>query len=64
MVMSLDSDAAAAAIGAYFGPRVLHDEPIWSSILLEAAADFESAEDLRDALDLMGLEDVLRAESA
>ena len=62
--MSLDSDAAAQAIGAYFGPRVLLDEPIWSSVLVEAAEHFDSVEDLRDALDLMGLEDVAPAASA
>ena len=62
--MSLDSDAAAQAISAYFGPRVLLDEPIWSSVVLDEAASFESVEDLRDALDLMGLEDVAPAASA
>ena len=62
--MSLDSDAAAQAISAYFGPRVLLDEPIWSSVLVDGASSFESAEDLRDALDLMGLEDPRPAASA
>lgn len=57
--MSLDRDAVSQAIGAYFGPRVLLDEPLWCSVLVDqASGSFDSVEELREALDLMRLEDV------
>lgn len=57
--MALDRDAVSQAIGAYFGPRVLLDEPVWCSVLVdEAVGSFETVEDLREALDLMRLEAV------
>lgn len=54
--MSLDTDTATQAIGAYFGDSVFADEPTWSSVVLaEATRSFDSPDELVSALDLMNL---------